>query len=93
MTRRPSRNLTRLVSHLSRYDGSLFATTLLPFAEPGSQDPAPPPKPASTTTFTATPEATTAVENAELAKRQARAARFGIPLVEPEKQLPDVCIP
>ena len=75
-------------------------------AEPGFQDPVSPQKPAPATS-TIKPEAATEVEDPELAKRQARAARFGIPLVDPlveskqptstndeksKEQLPDVCI-
>ena len=65
--------------------------------EPNFQDPiSPPPKP---TTKSAAP---TSAEDLELEKRRARAARFGIPLVESKqsrstdekskKQLPEVCI-
>lgn len=72
----------------------------LRLAEPGFQDPAPLLKPTSITSKTK-PAAATSTEDAELEKRKARAARFGIPLVESkrpasttetsEKQLPDVC--
>jgi hypothetical protein len=71
------------------------------FDELGSQDPVSPPKPASTTPTTK-PAAATSAEDSELEKHRARAARFGIPLVEPkqpksidetsERQFPDVCI-
>lgn len=70
-------------------------------AKPGFQDPVPTSKPASMTSTTK-PAAATSVEDLELEKRRARAARFGIPLVESKqsksadekakKQLPDVCI-
>ncbi|KAF9646572.1 hypothetical protein BDM02DRAFT_3118393 [Thelephora ganbajun] len=49
------------------------------------QEPAPAPKPASTTTSTTTPVDATPVGDPELEKRKARAARFGIPLVEPKQ--------
>lgn len=52
------------------------------------QDPTPAPKPQSTTTSTTKPADATTGEDPELERRKARAARFGIPLVDSNKPAP-----